>query len=318
MRDADRTREDLEAELERLRRREVEREAEIGALRARVEQLEGLSTKKEAAADLTNETVLRAFLEHTPVLMFVKDLEWRYILVNKHFEHFVGLTRDEIIGKKNEAFLTPEGVRASEASDRAALAEGTVHYLQVAPRSDGVLHYYQCVKFRITDEEGVVRGVGTVALDVTEERKRIEERSAREAEAIATQAALLRELASPLLPIAEHVVAMPLIGAIDEVRAQQITETLLQGVSEYNAHVAILDITWLRCVDGNVASALVNTAMAVKLLGAQAVVTGMRPAVAQALVDAGANLEGILTLATLRSGIAWAIQRGAAKSRLAP
>ncbi len=298
MQEVELTKEALQAEVERLRRRDEEREAELVALRAR----------QDAEGRLVSGAVLRGFLEHTPALMFVKDLEGRFLLVNKEFERFVGRPREEILGKTGSAFLPPEGARVSDESERRALAEGRAQYLHAIPRPEGT-QYYQSIKFRIEDEGGAVRGVGTVAIDVTREQQDVEERASREAEILARQATLIRELACPLLPIAEHVVAMPLVGAIDESRAQQITDALLAGMSQYNARVVILDVTGLRVVDTHVAGALVKAAQAVKLLGARVVVTGMRPAVAQALVELGADLAGIATLGTLRAGIAWAMRR---------
>ncbi|MRG95428.1 PAS domain S-box protein [Polyangium spumosum] len=281
-----------------------------GSVRQTLGTLQDITERKRREADerLANQAVLRAFLDHTPALMFVKDLEGRFLLVNREMERFTGRSREEILGKKADAFLPPQGVRNSEDAERRALAEGRAQHLQIVPRPDGPV-YYQSIKFRVEDDEGAVRGIGTVAIDITAEQQHLEERAEHEAQNLARQAALIRELASPLLPIAEHVVAMPLIGSIDEARAGQITEALLLGVSGHGARVAILDVTGLRQVDTHVASALVNAARAVKLLGAEVVVTGMRPAVAQALVETGADLQGITTLATLRAGIAWAMRR---------
>lgn len=277
-----------------------------GSVRQHLGTLQDITARKRQEADerLVDQAVLRGFLEHTPAVMFVKDLEGRYILVNQEMERLAGIPREQILGTHGGPFLDPAGSHAASAPERRALAEGQAHHIQNVFRAGETLHY-QCTTFRIEDQTGTVRGVGTVAVDVTREL----ERATREAEALARQSALLRELASPLLPIAEHILAMPIIGTIDESRAQLITETLLLGVSGSGARVAILDITGLRDVDGQAASAIVNAARAVKLLGAEVVVTGMRPSMARALVESGANLENILTLGTLRSGIAWAMGR---------
>ncbi|MDT9046821.1 STAS domain-containing protein, partial [Escherichia coli] len=82
---------------------------------------------------------------------------------------------------------------------------------------------------------------------------------------IQAQQAALRELSTPLIPLDDGVVAMPLIGAIDSVRAQQVIETLLEGVSVHHARVAILDITGVSVVDTQVANGLIRAAQAVKL-----------------------------------------------------
>jgi ABC-type sugar transport system substrate-binding protein len=126
-------------------------------------------------------------------------------------------------------------------------------------------------------------------------------------EIIRSQAAALRELSTPLIPLSDTVFVMPLIGAIDSSRAQQILETLLQGVAANRAATAILDITGVLVVDTQVANALVRAAQAVKLLGARVVLTGIRPEVAQTLVGLGVDLSGIVTLGTLQSGVAYAL-----------
>jgi rsbT co-antagonist protein RsbR len=102
---------------------------------------------------------------------------------------------------------------------------------------------------------------------------------------------------------------MPLIGSVDSRRAQQVIETLLQGIAASGAQVAILDITGVPVVDTQVADALIRAAQAVKLLGAQVVLTGIRPEVAQTLVGLGTDLRGIVTRSSLQSGIAYATSR---------
>jgi anti-anti-sigma regulatory factor len=147
--------------------------------------------------------------------------------------------------------------------------------------------------------------------DITE-RKRAEEllqQAAAQKQTIQTQQAMLAELSTPLIPLGDQVVVMPLIGAVDSTRAQQVLETLLQGIASSAAQVAILDITGVPVVDTQVANGLIHAARAVKLLGAQVVLTGIRPEVAQTLVGLGADLSGIVTRSTLQSGIAYATGR---------
>jgi rsbT co-antagonist protein RsbR len=145
-------------------------------------------------------------------------------------------------------------------------------------------------------------------VDITE-RKRAEAMLRQQIEfeeTIRVQNAVLAELSTPLIPISDHVMVMPLIGAVDSRRAQQVLETLLQGIASSGTQVAILDITGVPVVDTQVANALIHAAQAVKLLGAQVVLTGIRPEVAQTLVGLGADLGGIITRSSLQSGIAYA------------
>ncbi len=135
-----------------------------------------------------------------------------------------------------------------------------------------------------------------------------------QAEVIQAQETLLNELSTPLFPLADHVVAMPLIGSIDSTRAEQMMHTLLQGIERYHARIAILDITGVPVVDTQVASALVRTANAVRLLGTQVILTGIRAEVAQSLVDIGIDLRTIVTQSTLQDGIAYAFAQSSRES----
>jgi rsbT co-antagonist protein RsbR len=124
---------------------------------------------------------------------------------------------------------------------------------------------------------------------------------------IETQAAALAELSTPLIPITDTVVVMPLIGKVDARRVEQVIEALLTGIAASKARTAILDVTGVPVVDTQVANGLVSAAKAVRLLGAQVVLTGIRPEVAQTLVGLGVDLSGIVTSSTLQRGVAQAL-----------
>ncbi|MEN9935425.1 MAG: hypothetical protein RLZZ387_2004 [Chloroflexota bacterium] len=144
------------------------------------------------------------------------------------------------------------------------------------------------------------------------ERRRVDEElrlRAVQDEVILAQQAALQELSTPLLAISDSAVVMPIVGAIDSTRAQQIIETLLEGVSGQRASVAIIDITGVAVVDTQVANALLRAAQAVKLLGAKVVLTGIRPEIAQTLVGLGVDLGGLITRSTLQAGIALAMSQ---------
>jgi rsbT co-antagonist protein RsbR len=140
--------------------------------------------------------------------------------------------------------------------------------------------------------------------DVTDRRRA--EQTVRE------QAASLMELSTPLIPISDRIVVMPLVGTMDSQRAEQVLVTLVRGVVDRQARAAILDITGVSVVDSQVADALVRAAKAVKLVGAQVVLTGIRPDVAQTLVELGVDLSSIVTSGTLQAGIAYAMRSASA------
>jgi len=135
------------------------------------------------------------------------------------------------------------------------------------------------------------------------------EESKRQEEQLRAQEALLRELSTPLIPVSDDVVVMPVVGALTEARAGQMRGALLDGITAHRARVAILDVTGVPCVDGKVAEALLYAVRSARLLGAEVVLSGIKPAAAQALVRIGADFSGIVTRATLKDGIAHALRK---------
>jgi PAS domain S-box-containing protein len=136
------------------------------------------------------------------------------------------------------------------------------------------------------------------------ERRRAEAEQARlREEVIRVQDEMLAELSSPLVPLSDQVLLMPLVGAVDERRAQRIISALLQNLAENRAPVVIIDITGVSVVNAPVANALVQATQAARLLGTEVILTGMRGAVARTLVRLGLDLSGITSRKTLRDGL---------------
>lgn len=163
----------------------------------------------------------------------------------------------------------------------------------------------------IFDEHGHVIYAMAAFMDITERRQAEQalRQNILQEEIIRAQASALEELSTPFIPISDHAMVMPLIGALDSRRAQQVMDTLLHGIAANHAQIAIVDITGVAVVDSQVANALIQAAQAVRLLGAQVILTGIRPEVAQTLVGLGIDLSGIITRSSLQSGIAYALKR---------
>jgi anti-anti-sigma factor len=125
-------------------------------------------------------------------------------------------------------------------------------------------------------------------------------------EIIATQRGLIQELSTPIIPVSDEVLVVPLIGAIDTRRATQITESLLEAISRHQTQVLIIDITGVAVVDTSVVHHLLQTARAARLLGTTPVLVGIGPEVAQTIVQLGVDLSSIVTRSTLQAGLAYA------------
>jgi rsbT co-antagonist protein RsbR len=104
------------------------------------------------------------------------------------------------------------------------------------------------------------------------------------------------------------IIAMPLVGSIDSMRARDIMRALLAGIREHRARIVILDITGVPVVDSGVASHLNKAIQAAQLKGAQTIITGISDAVAEAIVDLGIDWSGITTLGSLQTGLAAALK----------
>ncbi len=179
-------------------------------------------------------------------------------------------------------------------------------------RADGSVFPAAATMYTQMSPRGEAQIIGFLR-DISAQKRAEEERFALQQQVIEAQRAAIRELSTPLIPISETAVIMPLVGAIDSARAQQIVDTLLEGVAEYRAEMAIVDITGVQVVDTQVANALVRAAQAVRLLGAQVILTGIKPQVAQTLVQLGISLEGIKTTGSLQTGVRLALTNDASK-----
>jgi rsbT co-antagonist protein RsbR len=115
---------------------------------------------------------------------------------------------------------------------------------------------------------------------------------------------LLNALALPIIPVRDDVLVAPLVGNLDAQRAQKLIGDVLVEIERRRARAIILDITGVAMVDTHLAQTLIRTAEATRLLGAKAVLVGIRPEVAQTLVSLGADLAALYTAATLQEGLA--------------
>jgi len=123
----------------------------------------------------------------------------------------------------------------------------------------------------------------------------------------------LMELSTPVVQLWDHIVALPLIGMLDSARTQIVMENLLQKIVETEALIAIIDITGVPTVDTLVAQHLLKTVAAARLMGADCIISGIRPQIAQTIVHLGINLTEIITKATLADAFAVALQRTGAR-----
>jgi len=128
-------------------------------------------------------------------------------------------------------------------------------------------------------------------------------------EVISRQQQEMLELSTPVVQLWEGILALPLIGTLDSARTQVVMESLLQKIVDTGASIAIIDITGVPTVDTLVAQHLLKTVAAARLMGAECIISGIRPQIAQTIVHLGVDLADVITKATLGDAFAIALQR---------
>ena len=288
---------------------------ELLELQRRVAELE----RRLAAAEEERD-IFKNVVQNAPAVLSRITPDGDMIYANTACERVIGMSSDEVKGRKILPILYPGELWAQvEEYFKIASSGGDVRDHEMTIRThEGELRTYAWNSYHRFDAKGNLAEVVSFGVDVTERRRDEAERRRLQDEVIAMQAATLAELSTPLIPISGDIVAMPLIGTIDGARAQRIMETLLNGIVETRAQTAIIDITGVAMVDTQVADALLRAARAVRLVGAEVILTGMGPQVAQTLVGLGTNFDGIVTRATLQSGIAFAMARNESNAVAGP
>jgi sigma-B regulation protein RsbU (phosphoserine phosphatase) len=191
------------------------------------------------------------------------------------------------------------------------LQEGSFYGI-LARQISGALQDSLLLKAREEAERALEQAYVEVERRVQERTAELEQQQEEnlrlQQEVIEAQRRAIQELSTPIIPVLEGVIVMPLIGSVDTMRARDVTRSLLAGIREHKAKVVILDITGVPFVDSGVAAYLNKTIQAARLKGARAIVTGVSDAVAETIVDLGIDWSGIETVADLQTGLRAALR----------
>lgn len=264
--------------------------------------------KRDQDALRMNDERFRLLTAHLPVGVFQTDADGRPTYVNARFRDFFDVGPDEDLGSSWIASVHPDDrarfLAAWEDLMKNPRELWTEYRFQ---RRDGDVRWISSNMAPMRDEAGKLLGYFGSLTDITSQ-KVAEERARQSHERlIQAQRAALDELSTPLIPIHDEIMVMPLIGGVDKQRADRVLHALLAGIGAHRTRIAILDITGVPTVDEQVADALIGSARAVSLLGAQMVLSGIRPEVAQTLTSIGADLRGVVTCGNLQAAIAYAM-----------
>ncbi len=306
-------------------------------LNASPEPLDGApqrSREDELAAEVK---LLRDIINLSPYLIFLKDRRSRLVVANQAFADCYGMTPEQVV-RASQHELTKQ---VDEADHFAGVDRRVIDTRQEAvieekeTRPNGDVHWYETVKRPLVRGDGQVQ-VACFCIDITERKRAQEEleRSARELQVMAESArreadeksALAAELdrrlaviqaqhqqiqalSAPILEVADGVVGVPLIGAMDEERVATLTERLLESIASRQVRSVVIDLSAVEVIDSHMADRLVGIIQAIGLLGARAAITGIQPAVAQTMTSLGIDLSSILTMRTPKDAIRYFASR---------
>ena len=278
---------------------------ELTGARSRIAELEALTEKA-----LLDQQLLQALLDDVPDKIYFKDVESRFIRASRSTVGAHDLSDPaEIVGKTDFDLFTEEHARPAFEDEQEVIRTGKPVFKEEKETwLDGRETWASTIKLPLRDREGEIIGTLGISRDITDQ-KRIEAESAQlQQEVLEAQQRAIQELSTPVIPVLEGVIVMPLVGSIDTLRARDIMRKLLGGIREQRAKVVILDITGVPVVDSGVAANLNKTIQAARLKGARTIVVGISDAVAETIVDLGLDWSGIETLGDLETGLRVALQ----------
>lgn len=255
--------------------------------------------REELQRSTVSKTYLNSIFDSMADALVVTGPDGVVRTVNRAAVALLGYGLEELVGRRLDELLDEE----IGADDLAELRGRETRCLT----KDGGAVEVSVSSSHLRDGKQV-EGIVCVLRDITD-RKRAEEERRRLEEALKAQHELIRRMSTPLIPISDDVVVMPLVGAVDAERADQVLESLLVGIAASQPRVAIVDITAVAVVDAHVATTLMRAASAARLLGVEVVLTGVRAEVARTLLELEVDLTELITCSTLQRGIALSMRR---------
>jgi len=245
---------------------------------------------------VASQAYLASIVECSDDAIYGKTLDGTILSWNRGAERIYGYSAAEMVGRPVSVLVPPNKPDEVPAIlEKVKRGERVSHFETTRVRKDGEVIDLSLNVSPIRDASGQIIGASTTARDITEQK--------RMREALAERAKEILDVSTPVLQVWEGVVVAPFIGTLDTQRAQQFMERLLDKIVQTNSAVALLDVTGVPAIDTRTAQHLIETITSVRLLGAQAILTGVRPAIAQTLAHLGINLADVVTRSSLAAGL---------------
>ncbi|WP_438031444.1 PAS domain S-box protein [Sorangium sp. So ce204] len=247
--------------------------------------------------------MLRALSDNLPVIVWSCDAAG---VITRHDGRGLaglGLKRGQLVGTNLfDVFANaPEGTE----NVRRALRGSPSHSMSHVPTNNS---FWENWMVPIQSPLGNVESVIGLSLDVSEAKRAEEELRLRLLQ-IQKQQEVIGKLSTPIIQVWDGVVALPMVGVVDSARTADVMQNLLDEIVRTSARYAILDLTGVEMVDTQVANHLIKLVNAIRLLGAGGIICGIRPSVAQTIVELGLDLNSMVTRSNLRAGIMFCINQ---------
>jgi PAS domain S-box-containing protein len=259
--------------------------------------------KSTGAGSMGDQEFLAAIVRSSDDAIIGKNLDGDILSWNAAATKMYGFSEEQAIGRSIRIVVPPDREdEIPQILDKIRRGELVDHYETMRMSKDGRQFHVSLTVSPIRNEAGKILGASTTARDISQ-RIQVEEAMARQK---LVQAIL--DVSIPVMQVWEGVLCAPLIGTLDSQRTQQLMERLLERIAETGASVALIDVTGVPSVDTQTARHIIETATAVKLLGGQIILTGIRPVIAQTLVHLGVDLSEIITRSSLATGFRAALE----------
>ncbi|HEY0133784.1 MAG TPA: PAS domain S-box protein [Nannocystis sp.] len=262
------------------------------------------------------------FFQYSLDLLATLDAEGRFVDLNPMWTRVMGYSPEELRGRPFAELIHPEDLapavtlmhgeaKTSELTsveNRYRSKSGEYRWLSwstAPPGPDGL--FYTSARDITAYKETVAEREQALTLSTQFEAdyRRVEDELRRRLEA---QQDAIHSMSTPIIQVWDDIVTMPVVGLVDSVRAADMKNSLLETVSRTSAKFAIVDLTGVDTVDTATADHLLKVMRAVGLLGARCVITGIQPSVAQIIVALGLDMQGVITLRSLREGLKYCMR----------
>jgi rsbT co-antagonist protein RsbR len=254
--------------------------------------------------------IYRAILENLPIMVGAVDTKGILLLGDGKGLEAVGVKPGQLVGMNVlEVYAgAPDVVENFKRASRGETFATQTHFGD---------NYFANWYLPVRDERGDCEAGIVLTLDISES-KRVEKELLAQIELIEGQKQVIRSLATPIIQVWDGVLTMPLVGVVDSMRASDVMNNLLLEVVRTRARFALLDVTGVEVMDTATAGHILRLIQALRLLGAEGIVTGVRPVIAQTMVGIGVDMANIVTLRSLREGLQYCIRRIADEANEGP